>query len=206
MYTLLWRCMLGLLCTPAVLTWTASQNPIGLPRMRVNSSADIHCSTSLPNPSGLYLKGRFHGNREVLYLSMNDGAIQKVTTNTRFTDRVTVVKIQGVDLGYELTLRLSQLKVEDTDCYFCSWRYYDTNAKKLVVLPSNGTIIMIREEDPGCDGTQAKIELLLIVFSGTIFLFILLFTIKALVQCTRSKRPSPPARTTSLKRTAQNYC
>ncbi|KAM9410883.1 uncharacterized protein ACWYII_025809 isoform 2-T2 [Salvelinus alpinus] len=77
MDVLLWRCVLGLLCTPAVLTWTVSQSPSAVSLMKVNSSAEILCSTSLPDPTGLYLMGRFHDNRDVLYLSIADRAVER---------------------------------------------------------------------------------------------------------------------------------
>ncbi|CAB1338169.1 unnamed protein product [Coregonus sp. 'balchen'] len=195
MDALLWRCVLGLLCTPAVLTWTVSQSPSAVSLMKVNFSAEIHCSTSLPDPTGLYLRGRFHGDRDVLYLSMADRAVSRITTHYGFKGRVTVVSDQDQEVKRccEFTLRLSQLGVDDTDSYYCSWRYYDSQRKVLVQLQSNGTIIMVRERDPEeCfGGGQTIMELILIVLSGTTFIVILILFIGAWMwRCTRHYTPA----------------
>ncbi|XP_055745495.1 uncharacterized protein LOC129828487 [Salvelinus fontinalis] len=199
MDVLLWRCVLGLLCTPAVLTWTVSQSPSAVSLMKVNSSAEILCSTSLPDPTGLYLMGRFHDNRDVLYLSIADRAVGKITIHNGFRGRVTVQPDQDQEVKRccEFTLRLSQLGVEDTDSYYCSWRYYDTKRKVLVQRHSNGTIIIVRERDPekGCGGSQTIMELILIVLSWTAFIVIFFLFIGALMwRCTRTKKHYTPAR------------
>lgn len=128
------------------LSLQVSQSPSAVALMKVNSSAEILCSTSLPDPTGLYLRGRFHNNRDVLYLSIADRAVGRTTIHNGFRGRVTVVSDQDQEVKRccDFTLRLSQLGVEDTDSYYCSWRYYDTKGKVLVQRHSNGTIIIVR--------------------------------------------------------------
>ena len=117
---------------------TVSQDPELIPLMRVNSSAEITCSTSLSNPMGLNLYRQFHGNMKVVYLSLDNGQVTRNTIAPEFEGRI---HHQQMKDGHGFTLQLSLLRQEDTDLYYCSWQYFE---KSLETLQSNGTMIIVR--------------------------------------------------------------
>ncbi|XP_029312368.1 uncharacterized protein LOC115024717 isoform X2 [Cottoperca gobio] len=96
---------------------------MSLCRMRVNSSAEIRCSTSLSNPMGLTLQRSFHGKPDVVYLDLKNGTLIKNTTAQEFKGRIHVAADRHTEEGCGFILRLSLLGLEDTGLYFCSWSY-----------------------------------------------------------------------------------
>uniref|UniRef100_A0AAY3ZWV5 Immunoglobulin V-set domain-containing protein n=1 Tax=Denticeps clupeoides TaxID=299321 RepID=A0AAY3ZWV5_9TELE len=118
----------------SLVLWILSPRAITL--MHLNSSATILCSTTKQQPIGLYLKRRFSGDRDVLYLRVENG---KATINREFTNRVLV---QGDCCDYQL--QLSSLKVEDTDSYYCKWILMDNDKGDVNYFPSHETVIVVR--------------------------------------------------------------
>lgn len=192
MDVLLWIRLLPVLCTalPAAgaQVSTASQHPRILPATTVNSSAEILCSTSRPDPTGLYLRGRFHGDRTVAYLDIKGGVVRRVTVHQDFAGRVEVTG----EPGRELALRLSWLGLEDTDSYLCSWEYFDIAHPSLAsTLHGHATLIVVRERDPesACSrGLTGYIDLILIVSCVSFFIIILSVFIVMLVRRCKKKR------------------
>uniref|UniRef100_A0A3B5AI79 Immunoglobulin V-set domain-containing protein n=1 Tax=Stegastes partitus TaxID=144197 RepID=A0A3B5AI79_9TELE len=126
------------------LSTTASQNPASTSYKRVNSSAEITCSTSLSDPMGVYLHRRFHSNKDIVYLSLKGGLITKNTINEDFAGRIVVTPDQQIKGGYGFTMQLSLLELEDTNLYYCSWTYFELSKKQTV--SSNGTVIIVSGE------------------------------------------------------------
>ena len=60
------------------------QTPNAISLMKVNSTAEIQCRTTLENPTGLYLKRRFSMEMEVLYISE---PARKLTIHPDYTRR-----------------------------------------------------------------------------------------------------------------------
>ncbi|XP_046887721.1 uncharacterized protein LOC124475283 isoform X2 [Hypomesus transpacificus] len=208
MEALLWRGVLVVLCTPAVLTCPSGpacpvvQSPRALSLNGPNSSAEILCSTSRPNPTGLYLRGRFRGNRLVAYLDMNDGAVTRTSVNPEFGGRLAVVE-QPADKGCStVALRLSWLRVEDTDSYSCTWMYFDSVTSSPLEFRSKGSVIIVRERDPNKPCLDGFVmDLILIVLSLLAFVIAFFVFIGALVwKCTRRRRQFTPGRVNSRNR------
>ncbi|XP_070708293.1 uncharacterized protein [Pempheris klunzingeri] len=143
-----WSCVLGLLCIPAEATLSPMevlQSPLYISQMRVNSTAEITCSTSRSDPMGFSLHRRFHSDRSIVYLSIDNGQVTRNNIAPEFTGRIHASRDQQIREGYGFTLRLSLLGLEDTDMYYCRWNYFNSEKEKREILSSNGTVIIIRE-------------------------------------------------------------
>uniref|UniRef100_A0A3P8TU18 Immunoglobulin V-set domain-containing protein n=1 Tax=Amphiprion percula TaxID=161767 RepID=A0A3P8TU18_AMPPE len=127
-----------------VLLMCSSQNPSSVSYKRVNSSAEITCSTSLSDPLGVYLYRRFPSDQGIVYLAFTGQEITKTTINEHFKDRVIVTEDQPVRGGNGFTMQLSLLELEDTNLYYCSWTYFESMRRQ--TLSSNGTVIIVRGE------------------------------------------------------------
>ncbi|XP_008303195.1 uncharacterized protein LOC103374823 [Stegastes partitus] len=191
-----WGCMLGLFCMPAeviLIIWTASQNPASTSYKRVNSSAEITCSTSLSDPMGVYLHRRFHSNKDIVYLSLKGGLITKNTINEDFAGRIVVTPDQQIKGGYGFTMQLSLLELEDTNLYYCSWTYFELSKKQTV--SSNGTVIIVSETGPKEQCREPIWDFTLILLSITAFIVVLSLFIAALIwRCRRFKKHFRPGR------------
>ncbi|XP_067101703.1 uncharacterized protein [Osmerus mordax] len=202
MEALLWRGVLVVLCTPAVLTCPGGpecpvvQSPGALSFNGPNSSAEILCSTSRPNPMGLYLRGRFRGNRLVAYLDMNDKAVIRTSVEAEFRGRLVVVEQPAVKRCCTVALRLSWLRVVDTDSYSCTWMYFDSDTSSPLEFRSKGSVIIVRERDPNKPCLDGFVmDLILIVLSLLAFVIAFFVFIGALVwKCTRKRRQFMPGR------------
>ncbi|KAF1374228.1 hypothetical protein PFLUV_G00247470 [Perca fluviatilis] len=191
-----WNCVLGLLCMPAnvmLSTWTVSQDPSSI-SLRVNSSAKITCSTSLPEPMGLSLKRAFHDKRDIVFLSLKNGLVTKYTIVEEFVGRINVAPDQQIRAGYGFTLQLSLLGQEDTDLYYCSWIYFKSETANIETLPSNGTIIIVKERDPQEQCRDHIWDLILIAFSVTALIVLSFLFAGVIVRCKRFKKNFRPAR------------
>ncbi|XP_039991501.1 uncharacterized protein LOC120794467 [Xiphias gladius] len=191
-----WSCVLGLLCMPAVVIlnpWTVSQNPLSISLMRVNSSAEITCSTSLSEPMGLYLNRRFHGEGDIVYLALQNRLVTKNTTSAKFIGRIHVTPSYGPSYGF--TLRLSLLALDDTDLYYCTWSHFKPQTATRETQSSNGTIIIVREKEPQ-EQCKDHIEgLIMISFSVTaVVLFLFTGALILILRRKRFKRHFRPAR------------
>lgn len=91
---------------------------------------------------GVYLHRGFHDNKDVMYLQMENGQITKETTSVDFTGRIQISHNPWVEGGHGFTWQLSQLRLEDTDWYYCKWLY--PRSKTLVTEASIGDIIVVR--------------------------------------------------------------
>lgn len=123
---------------------TVSQIPSSVSYMAVNSSAEITCTTSLPNPMGLYLRRFFHSERDIVYLSLHKGKVTKNITAPNYGSRVHMGPDQPTEAeGSSFLLRLSLLQLDDTDLYYCSWSHFSKEKEKDETLASNGTVIIV---------------------------------------------------------------
>ncbi|KAI4787953.1 hypothetical protein KUCAC02_036157, partial [Chaenocephalus aceratus] len=75
---------------------------------------------------------------------------------------------------------IDMMQLQDTDLYFCTWSHVD---KGPIKLATNGTIIIVREEDPQelCGFGNHILNLVLIAFSVTAFTVIVLLFAGAMV-------------------------
>ncbi|XP_060884581.1 uncharacterized protein LOC132955659 [Labrus mixtus] len=187
-----WSCVLGLLCIPAEVALSfslVSQEPPSISLMRVNSSAEITCSTSLTGAQGFTLYRYFNGNRQIVYLYLVNGTVAKTTIAAEFKRRLHVSPVQISD-GQGFTLQFSLLGEKDLDVYFCSWSYITP-----ITYSGKGTIIILREKDPKEQCKNHILKHILIVSSITAFTVILVSIIGALiVRCNRFKAYFRPAR------------
>lgn len=188
-----WNALLALFCLPAAVPWTVSQTPPVISLMGLNLSTEIRCTTSLPQPIGLYLRGHFNDDVEILFLSLKNRAAVRTTVFTGFAGRVDVTPVRDpgqMEEGkedYGFTLRLSLMGLKDTDVYYCSWKYL--RGTELESLRSNGTVVIVRDGDPWeqCKGLSVGVISALTAFSA-VFLLVLV-TIGALIwRCTMMRR------------------
>lgn len=162
--------------------------------MRINSSADIKCSTSLTNPHALSFEGHFHGDMVVMYLSIDKGVVSTATSAKNFKGRISAVSDPEANHGCGLTLQLSMLAMMDTDMYYCIWTYYNIKTSSLETKKSNGTIIIVRDRDPAED-CHGYMDLTLIVLSVAAIVVIFFIFMAALIwRCTRTKQHYKPAK------------
>ncbi|KAK5905520.1 hypothetical protein CgunFtcFv8_001478 [Champsocephalus gunnari] len=143
-----WSCVLGILCLPAEVllhTWTVSQEPSSTSIKTINSSAEISCSTSLSDPVSLSLQRNFHSRTDVSFLYFQKGTIKKMTMTEELQNRIQVSERKQLDGGVGVSFKIDMMQLQDTDLYFCTWSQED---KEPVTLATNGTIIIVREEDP----------------------------------------------------------
>ncbi|XP_023263903.1 uncharacterized protein LOC111656424 [Seriola lalandi dorsalis] len=192
-----WSCVLGLLCMPAEVilhTWTVSQAPLSVSFLRVNSSAEITCTTSLSNPMGLYLHRRFSGDRDVVFLSLTEGRITKHKTDPKFDNRIVVTADEQVMEGSGFTLSLSLLELDDTDMYYCSWIHFSQQTHQKETQSSNGTIIIVKEEGLQEPCKDKILDVTLISLSMTAFAAVLvLFIVALILKCRRFRKTFRPA-------------
>ncbi|KAM9336203.1 uncharacterized protein ABDE67_019266 isoform 2-T2 [Symphorus nematophorus] len=143
---------------------------------------------------GVYLHRSFHGNRVVVYLSMENGKITKETKSSEFTGRIGITPDQQISEGYGFTFQLSLLQVEDTDWYYCSWEYFNEDKTEEEILSSPGTAIIVREFDPEEQCKDAIWDLVFIALTVTaanVVFFLLIGAI--IVRCKRFKKHFRPA-------------
>ncbi|XP_035516002.1 uncharacterized protein LOC118326941 [Morone saxatilis] len=197
-----WSCVLGLLYMPAgviLSPWTVSQEPTSISLMRVNSSAEITCSTSLSDPMGLYLRRGVQSNMDIIYLSLVEGKINRRTIASEFTDRVHIA-YGKIEEGKRFTVQLSLLALDDTNWYYCTWETFKSETAEQQTLSSNGTIIIVTERGPQEQCQTPIWDLVLIASSVIAFTVILSLVIGALVLRCRFKKQFRPARVTSPPR------
>ncbi|CAK6970624.1 uncharacterized protein LOC128381577 [Scomber scombrus] len=189
-----WSCVLGLLCLPAEVTlntWTASQNPSTISVVRVNSSVEITCSTTLQDPIGLYLATRFPNIGNIMFLSLRDGQVTKYSSIEEFKGRIQVTQKKQPAGSPEFTMSLSLRGPEDTNLYFCRWTYFESS--KRGELSSNGTVIIVTEKDPQEHCRFHFLDLTFITLRVTAFTIISCFTIRTLIlRCKRFKKDVQP--------------
>ncbi|XP_031609205.1 uncharacterized protein LOC116330886 [Oreochromis aureus] len=192
-----WSCVLGLLCMPAEVILDigkAFQNPSTISFMRVNSSAEIMCTTSLANPMGLYMHRRFHKEQDVVYLDLNEFSVTKDTISNKFKGRINVSPAKQITQELRgFTFQLSLLELEDTNLYYCEWIYTDNKLNKLL-MTSNGTVIIVREGGPEEQCTNSILDLTLIcsiVIGFTVILFLIIGVL--IIRCKRYKKKFRPA-------------
>lgn len=126
------------------LSLTASQEPSSMSLMGINSSVEITCSTSLPDPMGVYLHRGFHGDEDAVYLDLEKGKVEKATVAPEFKGRIDVSSDQQIKDGFRFTFQMSRLELTDTDYYYCRWIFLKTT--KLEDLSSSGTVIIVKGE------------------------------------------------------------
>ncbi|KAG7232855.1 hypothetical protein INR49_008023 [Caranx melampygus] len=200
-----WSYVLGLFLMPTEVilnNWTVSQVPDSVSYMRVNSSAEITCTTSLSNPIGLYLRRYFHHDRDIVYLSLKEGKVTKNVIAPNYGGRVHMTPDKLTESkGSSFMLRLSLLELEDTDMYYCTWSHFSTQRSQEETKSSNGTIIIVTKEGPQEPCTDQILDLILISLSVTAFTAVLILLIGVLtVKCKRFKKTFRPARDVERRR------
>lgn len=177
---------------------TASQEPSAISLVKVNSSVEITCSTSLPEPMGFSLHKSVSGNIEVVYLDFQDGEVNRKNIMPEFEGRIQIPRDKQVKGRYRLTLQLSQLRLEDTDYYYCNWMHMNSKTYEHEVLASNGTVIIVTDKTPQKQCNTPVTDLILIALTVTACTVVLLLLIGVLVvRLRRFKklfRPNRPAR------------
>ncbi|XP_034087485.1 uncharacterized protein LOC117556291 [Gymnodraco acuticeps] len=190
-----WSCVLGILCLPAEVllhAWTVSQEPSSTSIKTINSSAEISCYTSVSDPVSLTLQRKFHSRTDVSFLYFQKGKIAKNTMDVVFKKRIQVSERKQLDGGVGVSFKIDMMQLQDTDLYDCTWSYVDKGR-----LATNGTIIIVREEDPQelCGFGNHILDLVLIAFSVTAFtVIVLLFTGAMILRHGRFKKRFTPGR------------
>lgn len=126
------------------LSLTVSQEPMSISQVRLNTSMRITCSTSLSETMGVYLHRSFHGKNDVVFLALDKGQVTKDTIAENFAGRIRIVNEQQTAEGYRFTWELSLLGLDDTDLYYCSWVYFNSEKGNQETRSSNGTVILVR--------------------------------------------------------------
>ena len=114
--------------------------------VREKSSVEISCSTTFSDPTGLYLRRKFLGDRILLYLALEDGLVTKNITAAEFSGQLNVTLERQVNVGCEFTVWLSELELGDTNLYYCTWSSFESEKGKLKDQTSSGTIIVVQGE------------------------------------------------------------
>lgn len=189
--------MLGLLCMPAEVVLglgTAFQSPSSISFTRVNSSAEITCTTSLKNPMGLYVYRQFHSEKNIVYLDLTEFSITKNTICNTFAGRLHITPAKTVTSDHHgFTFQLSLLGVEDTNLYYCSWLHTSRQYSK-IHADSNGTVIIIKEGGLEEQCRNPILDLILICSSiGAFTVILLIFIIVLIMRCKRYKKKFRPA-------------
>ncbi|XP_048869290.1 uncharacterized protein LOC125741868 isoform X1 [Brienomyrus brachyistius] len=192
MESLHWIYLLGFFSIQAVCSWSEQnlvlQSPKAISLMKVNSTANIRCYSTMHNLVGLYLKRRFYGNTDIIYVSLSN---MKININKMYQHRHSVTG-QCCDF----TFHLSQLTVEDSDSYYCNWTQINTQKMDAVTYQSEDTIIIVRERDPkeDCKRNVTMYRILILLgFTGLVIIVCVLIGVM-LWCCTRTKRTYSPKR------------
>ncbi|KAM9425251.1 uncharacterized protein KZ484_008271 [Pholidichthys leucotaenia] len=191
-----WSFVWGLLCIPSEVimlsSWTASQSPSSISSVRANMSAEITCTTSLTSPMGLYLMRHFHDTKQLVYLNLKEGKVTKNTTHAIFQGRLSVTPAKQKLRGQGFTFRLSLLRLDDVDVYYCEWIHVDMGSKKN--MASNGTVLIIREFVPQKQCSNRTPDITLISLCTVAFFAITFLVIGALIwRCKQFKDDFRPA-------------
>ncbi|KAK7918930.1 hypothetical protein WMY93_010214 [Mugilogobius chulae] len=144
-------CVLGLLSVAAFQRTfranaiTVTQTPSSLVASLKSSAmitCSITCSITTKDVLGVTLSHRF-AEENIAYVALSDGKVLRVINATKFEGRVgpKLEILDGTSLRVNFTL--SQLRVEDTNLYFCHW-VYDIDKK----IASNGTIFIVNDRLP----------------------------------------------------------
>lgn len=126
-----------------LLSPTVFQEPSSITYVKVNSSAELVCSTSFPSPIGVKLLRGFHDSRDLMYLNIENGEVTSRTTSTKFKGRIHVTRDERIKDRYGFRWRLSLLGVEDTNWYYCQWIAYES---VMDGMRNGATIIVTGEE------------------------------------------------------------
>ncbi len=129
------------------LSLTVSQEPEFFSVLTVNSSTEIRCFTTRPEPWAVNLHRGFHSNKNAVYLNYENKKVTHKVIATEFTGRIDIKEDKQIEEGHGLTFKLSLLKQEDTDWYYCSWLYYNVQKTEEVTLSSKGRIIIVKGEE-----------------------------------------------------------
>ncbi|XP_018617207.1 uncharacterized protein LOC108939975 [Scleropages formosus] len=183
METLQWTCLLGLLSVRAAPSWSetpmVSQSPKAISLLKVHSTAEIRCKSTLHDPVGLYLKRRFSDDKQVLYLSVPKLLL---TFGRGYEHRVSMT---GKCCNF--TFQMSQLMMDDTDGYYCSWTQFDVKTKEITVYKSKETIIIVRDPNENCS-RNSTMEGIFFILSLPVLVIVVSVIIGAAVSyCTRTK-------------------
>ncbi|XP_048869291.1 uncharacterized protein LOC125741868 isoform X2 [Brienomyrus brachyistius] len=93
MESLHWIYLLGFFSIQAVCSWSEQnlvlQSPKAISLMKVNSTANIRCYSTMHNLVGLYLKRRFYGNTDIIYVSLSN---MKININKMYQHRHSVTE------------------------------------------------------------------------------------------------------------------
>lgn len=173
---------------------TALQDPKHISVVKVNSSIEVTCSTTVSDPKGLYLRRGFHGKDDVVvFLNIESGVVTKDRVADEFKGRIVIAPDKIVREGYRFTMKLSLLGKEDTDWYYCSWLSFKSHSVIEESLSSKGIIIIVRERGPQENCKSPVWDMIFVVLSVTAFSIVLLLGIAVLITCCRrfKKRFSP---------------
>ncbi|KAL3046027.1 hypothetical protein OYC64_004106 [Pagothenia borchgrevinki] len=157
-----WSCVLGILCLPAEVL--------------------LHTWTVSQEPSSTSIK-TINSSAEIsCSISLSDPVSLRL-------QRKFHSKTEQLDGGVGVSFKIDLMQLQDTDLYFCTWGYVD---KVSVQLPTNGTIIIVREDPQELCGLGNHIpDLVLIAFSVTAFTVIVLLFTGAMILRHRRKRFTP---------------
>ncbi|KAK9530710.1 hypothetical protein VZT92_012198 [Zoarces viviparus] len=193
-----WSCVLGLLCMPSGVTLSASkvsQDPTSISLTRVNSSAEITCSTLQSDPMSLSLHRRFPEKKQIAFLALKNGLVSKTTPSVGFHGRIHAAPSKRIGDGHGFTVQLSLLGLEDTNLYYCSWAFFKKETSSDETLYSPGTVIIVRERDPQEQCRGHILDHILIGLSVAAFCVVLFLCVAALiVRRKRFRRQFRPAR------------
>ncbi|XP_075949338.1 uncharacterized protein LOC142951587 [Anarhichas minor] len=199
-----WSCVLGLLCMPSGVTLSdlkVSQDPTSISLTRVNSSAEITCSTLRSDPLSLSLHMRFPDTKQIAFLALKNGLVSKTTAGAGFGGRISAAPSQRIGDGHGFTVQLSLLGLEDTNLYYCRWEFFKKETSTSETLSSNGTVIIVRERDPQEQCRDHILDRILIGLSVAALCVVLFLCVAALiVRRKRFRRRFRPARAASPTR------
>ncbi|KAM3592349.1 uncharacterized protein V6R79_017075 [Siganus canaliculatus] len=192
-----WSCFLGFLCVHAnFLLSTALQDPESISFVKVNSSIDIPCSTNLSDPKGLYLRRGFHGKENVVvFLNIERGIVTNKSVTNEFKGRILIAPDKSFTKEHRFTMKLSLLRMEDTDWYYCSWLSFEEKRRVEEIPSSKSIIIIVREKGPQENCKSHIWDMIFVVLSVTAFSIVVFLCIAALIiSCKRFKKRFIPAR------------
>lgn len=127
---------------------TVFQEPSSFTWVKVNSSVEIRCSKSIDKLKGVSLLRGVQDTTQLVYLNMEDGKITKTTTKDSLNGRIEIMQDKRNKNEYGFTWRLSVVRVEDTDWYYCSWKTYPLKEMKDELRYGTTVIVTGGEQQP----------------------------------------------------------
>ncbi|XP_039595958.1 uncharacterized protein LOC120517611 isoform X2 [Polypterus senegalus] len=122
------------------------------------TTAEIRCGISMKEIDGLYLYRKFTGSDKVMFLYIRK---MEAEIHENYSSRLNYSKT-----CCDFLIKISKLRPDDSDVYYCRFKYVNMSTHEEEEYTSTGTLVMVTEQTfPDCppDKQTRKIVLILIL-------------------------------------------